>query len=71
MFGVLENRERVTVRAVGLRGTDGYAYIVVNRQENGDVILRRETDGERATLGRNVARSPPPGLGCVTICRRP
>jgi len=33
-----------------IRGGDGYAYTVVNRQVNGDVIVRRETDGARATL---------------------
>ena len=33
-----------------IRGGDGYAYIVVNRQVNGNVIVRRETDGARATL---------------------
>ena len=31
-------------------GGDGYAYVVVNRQVNGNVIVRRETDGARATL---------------------
>ena len=40
-----------TVRAADLlpgariRGGDGYACTVVNRRVNGDVILRRETDG--------------------------
>ena len=33
-----------------IRGGDGYAYTVVNRRVNGDVIVRRETDGARATL---------------------
>ena len=33
-----------------IRGGDGYAYVVVNRQVNGNVIVRRETDGARATL---------------------
>ena len=33
-----------------IRGGDGYAYVVVNRQVNGDIIVRRETDGARATL---------------------
>ena len=33
-----------------IRGGDGYAYVVVNRQVNGDIIVRREMDGEWATL---------------------
>jgi len=33
-----------------LRGGDGYAYTVVNRQVNGVVIVRRDIDGARATL---------------------
>ena len=33
-----------------IRGGDGFTYTVVNRQVNGDVIVRRETDGARATL---------------------
>ena len=33
-----------------IRGGDGYAYTVVNRQVNGDVNVRRERDGARATL---------------------
>ena len=33
-----------------IHGGDGYAYTVVNRQVNGDVIVRREMDGARATL---------------------
>jgi len=33
-----------------IRGGDGYAYTVVNRQVNGNIIVRRETDGEWATL---------------------
>ena len=33
-----------------ISGGDGYAYVVVNRQVNGDIIVRRETDGARATL---------------------
>ena len=33
-----------------IRGGDGFAYTVVNRRVNGDVILRRETDGAWATL---------------------
>ena len=39
----------------GLRGRggaqgDGYAYTVVNRRVNGDVIVRREIGGAQATL---------------------
>ena len=33
-----------------IRGGDGYAYTVVNRQVNGDVIVRRDIDGARAAL---------------------
>ena len=33
-----------------IRGGDGFAYTVVNRRVNGDVILRREKDGAWATL---------------------
>ena len=33
-----------------IRGGDGFTYTVVSRQVNGDVIVRRETDGARATL---------------------
>ena len=33
-----------------IRGGDGYAYVVVNRQVNGDVNVRRERDGAWATL---------------------
>ncbi len=33
-----------------IRGGDGDAYTVVNRQVNGNVIVRRETDEARATL---------------------
>ena len=45
-----------TVRAADLlpgariRGGDGYACTVVNREINGNVIVRREVDGEWATL---------------------
>ena len=45
-----------TVRAADLlpgariRGDDGYACTVVNREINGNVIVRREVDGEWATL---------------------
>jgi len=45
-----------------IRGGDGFTYTVVNRQVNGDVIVRREKDGAWATLGptnrvRRTARS--------------
>ena len=45
-----------------IRGGDGFTYTVVNRQVNGDVIVRRESDGARATLRptdrvRRTARS--------------
>ena len=45
-----------------IRGGDGYAYTVVNRRVNGDVIVRREKDGAWATLRptdrvRRTARS--------------
>ena len=45
-----------------IRGGDGFAYTVVNRRVNGDVILRREKDGAWATLRptdrvRRTARS--------------
>jgi len=30
-------------------GGDGFTYIAVNRRVNGDVIVRRERDGARAT----------------------
>ena len=33
-----------------IRGGDGFTYTVVNRQVNGDVIVRREKDGAWATL---------------------
>jgi len=33
-----------------IRGGDGFTYTVVNREVNGDVIVRRESDGARATL---------------------
>ena len=33
-----------------IRGGYGSAYVVVNRQVKGDLIVRRETDGEWATL---------------------
>jgi len=33
-----------------IRGGDGFAYIVVNRQANGNVIVRRVSDGAKATL---------------------
>ena len=33
-----------------IRGGYGSAYVVVNRQVNGDIIVRREMDGEWATL---------------------
>ena len=33
-----------------IRGGDGFTYTVVNRWVNGDVIVRREGDGEWATL---------------------
>jgi len=33
-----------------IRGGDGFTYTVVNRWVNGDVIVRREVDGEWATL---------------------
>ena len=33
-----------------IRGSDGFGYVVVNRRVNGDVIVRRATDGARATL---------------------
>ena len=33
-----------------IRGGDGYAYTVVNRQVNGVVIVRRDIDGAWATL---------------------
>jgi len=33
-----------------IRGGDGYAYVVVNRQVNGDVNVRRKRDGAWATL---------------------
>ena len=33
-----------------IRGGDGFTYTVVNRWVNGDIIVRREVDGEWATL---------------------
>ena len=33
-----------------IRGGDGFTYTVVNREVNGDVIVRRESDGARAAL---------------------
>ena len=33
-----------------IRGGDGFSYTVVNRRVNGDVIVRRESDGARAKL---------------------
>jgi len=33
-----------------IRGGDGFAYIVVNGQANGNVIVRRVSDGAKATL---------------------
>ena len=45
-----------------IRGGDGFTYVVVNRQVNGDVNVRRERDGAQATLRptdrvRRTARS--------------
>jgi len=45
-----------------IRGGDGFTYVVVNRQVNGDVSVRRERDGAQATLRptdrvRRTARS--------------
>ena len=62
-----------------IRGGDRYAYTMVNRQVNGNIIVRREIEGARATLrptDRVVRTAPPtgwsvpPGLGCAAICRR-
>ena len=33
-----------------IRGGDRYAYTMVNRQVNGNIIVRREIEGARATL---------------------
>ena len=58
-----------------IRGGDGYAYTVVNRQVNGDVIVRRETNGARATLRPTdrvvrTARSRMPNYMLPAMVRR-
>ena len=33
-----------------IRGGDGYAYVVINREANGNLTVRRVSDGARTTL---------------------
>ena len=54
-----------------IRGGDRYAYTIVNRQVNGNIIVRREIAGARATLRPTDRVVLPPGLGCAAICRPP
>jgi len=48
LFGTVPARELLA--GARIRGGDGFAYTVVNRRVNGDLILRREQDGAWATL---------------------
>ena len=48
LAGTVPARDLLVVARIP--GNDGYAYTVVTRQVNGDVIVRRETDGVWATL---------------------
>ena len=48
LAGTVPARDLLAVARIP--GNDGYAYTVVTRQVNGDVIVRRETDGARAVL---------------------
>jgi len=45
-----------------IRGGDRYAYTMVNRQVNGNIIVRREIEGARATLRPTDRVVRPPGL---------
>ena len=53
-----------------IRGGDRYAYTMVNRQVNGNIIVRREIEGARATLRPTDRVVRTASLGCAAICRR-
>ena len=54
-----------------IRGGDRYAYTMVNRQVNGNIIVRREIEGARATLRPTDMVVRTARSRCTAICRPP